>query len=211
VRPIPTPIYHITHVRNLQSILQNGSLFSDSHLVSVHLKPVGIAYLDLKSKRMTKRVPVSRGGYLSEYVPFYFSNRTPMLGAIYKGYVEGYDEGQEPVIYLCTTADEVLKSDLVSCFTDGHAIEELSDFFENIDDLDKLDWEAIDSWRWKKTDDPDRMRRKQAEFLVYDFFPIGLIKHIGVINEKMGVKVRAILEAHGVRMPVRIERKWYFD
>ena len=47
-----------------------------------------------------------------------------------------------------------------------------TDFFDDLKDLDKIDWDLMQSRYWNDTnDDPDRKRRRQAEFLVHEFFP----------------------------------------
>ena len=95
-----------------------------------------------------------------------------MLYAIDRGAVEGYVDGQRPVIYLCSTAEAVRKARLRWVFTEGHADMRFTDFFDDLKDLDKIDWDLMQSRYWNDTnDDPDRKRRRQAEFLVHEFFP----------------------------------------
>lgn len=70
----------------------------------------------------------------------------------------------EDIIYLVFKLDEIIE--LVEyVFTDGHGYASMSNWFEDIDSLDFLDNEYIKRLRWENTDeDPDRKRRKQAEF-----------------------------------------------
>ena len=47
-----------------------------------------------------------------------------------------------------------------------------TDFFDRLDDLDKVDWKIMKSKYWNDTDeDPDRKRRRRAEYLVHQLFP----------------------------------------
>ena len=46
-----------------------------------------------------------------------------------------------------------------------------SRYFDSEADLGEVDFAATEARDWRDTDDdPDRKRRKQAEFLVHDFF-----------------------------------------
>jgi hypothetical protein len=104
-----TPIYHITHIDNLPGILREGGLWSDAERLRRGLLVQSIAYQELKDHRSQRSVetldgrPVAQAGELSDYVPFYFANRSPMLYAIHTGYVEGYTGGQADVVYLVSS------------------------------------------------------------------------------------------------------------
>ena len=72
-------------------------------------------------------------------------------------------------------------------FTDGHAVDGLSGFYEqkdlpNIDQI--LDKKAIDATYWHKADDLDLKRRKEAEFLVETDIPVTAIIGWVVYNEE---------------------------
>ena len=51
--------------------------------------------------------------------------------------------------------------------------------------LHELDWDAIASTDFR---DPNVKERKQAEFLVYGFFPFDLVERIGVHRAKSVIK-----------------------
>lgn len=55
-----------------------------------------------------------------------------MLYAISRGAVEGYSEGQSPVIYICSTAEAVKEAGLRWVFTEGHADMDFTDFFDDL-------------------------------------------------------------------------------
>jgi hypothetical protein len=86
-----------------------------------------------------------------------------------------------------------------------------SDFFNDLGDLDKIDWNIMKATYWNDNDaDNDRKRRRQAEFLVHDFFPWTLIEKIGVINEGMARKVRTIVSRLEHKPVVTVQGKWYY-
>jgi hypothetical protein len=152
-------------------------------------------------------------GPLGDYVPFYFATRSPMLFTISRGNVPEYQEGQEPVVHLVSSVEDVsaFQPPLHWLFTDGHAVIDLSNYYNNAADLDKIDWDIMGRRYWADTlEDGDRERRRQAEFLVYQFFPWRLISKIGVMNQGMNERVHAILAASEHKPAVTTERGWYY-
>lgn len=64
---------------------------------------------------------------------------------------------------------------------------------------------------WKNTaEDPDRMRRRMAEFLVYERVPISCLVGVAVRTQGMKEQVEGVLAARGVVLPVRVRPGWYF-
>lgn len=173
------------------------------------MKSVNIGHVHIKERRLNRAVPIGPKGTVGEYVPFYFAPRSPMLFVISRGGVEGYDEGQRPVIYLQTTAESVKQAGLRWVFTEGHADMQFTDFFDDLKDLTKVDWNLMQAKYWNDTnDDPDRKRRRQAEFLVYNFFPWELISYIGVYDLSTADTVGEII---GGNIPtVEVRQGWYY-
>ena len=84
------------------------------------------------------KIPVIPGGRFSEYIPFYFGPRSPMLYQIATGFDGVQKFPQEEIIYIVSRMDIIKKEGLVFVFTDGHARATITSFF-NIDELDKLE------------------------------------------------------------------------
>ncbi|WP_449417958.1 type II toxin-antitoxin system toxin DNA ADP-ribosyl transferase DarT [Phormidium nigroviride] len=210
---MPTFIYHITHINNLESIVKADGLLACNAMYEAEAEYTNIAYESIQYRRATTRVPCSAGGVLHDYVPFYFAPRSPMLYAISMGNVEGYSEGQTPIIYLVSEAEKIADSNLHFAFTDGHPIINFTDFFDNLDYLNEaIDWEVMNARYWYDTDEhPDRKRKRQAEFLVYNFFPWQLVTEIGVKNYQIKTEVDKILEKNTTHQPpVKTRTAWYY-
>ena len=79
-----TPIYHITHVGNLPSIVTHDCLWSDAQRIAQQIGNVNIGHVHIKQRRLQRPVPVAAGGVLGEYVPFNFCNRSVMLFPIHR-------------------------------------------------------------------------------------------------------------------------------
>jgi hypothetical protein len=93
-----------------------------------------------------------------------------MLYQLHTGRVKDYNEGQEPIIYLVSTAQDVEQSKAGFVFSDGHGIAAYTTWYADLADLNKIDWKAVYAARWEDdVEDMDRQRRKQAEFMVLRF------------------------------------------
>ena len=108
-------------------------------------------------------------------MPFYFGFLSPMMFRLKTGWVAGYREGQRPLIYLITTAQRIRDRGTPFVFTDGHGLANFTRWFDNLGDLEKVDWEMVYQRYWTDdvTGDNDRQRRKQAEFLVHQGCGLG--------------------------------------
>lgn len=64
---------------------------------------------------------------------------------------------------------------------------------------------------WNDTaEDPDRMRRRMAEFLVHERVPLRCMAGFAVRTEQMRERVGEMLTAHGVTLPVLVRPSWYY-
>ena len=203
-----TPIYHITHINNLTSIINSGGLIALSILKQKQVSYTNIAYENIQDQKGKKIVSCGVRGVLYDYVPFYFAPRSPMLYTIHKGNVPGYQHGQTSIIHFLVEIEAIAKSDLAFVFTDGHPIMAKSNFYEDIQQLYYIiDWELMESKYWHDTDeDNSRKRRRQAEFLIHKFCPWTLVKEISVINNDVKIKVQKILQ-HLDNQPV-VKRRY---
>lgn len=202
-------LYHITHLRNLPRIVASGGLAAYNILADRDY--VSIAHGNIQESRSSVRVPCRAGGTLHDYVPFYFGPRSPMLFAIGKGAVEGYEDGQEPIVHLVVQLSDVLEADLPFVFTNGHAIVAYTDFYDDVTQLDQVDFPLMRQKYWHDVDDdPNRAWRRSAEFLVHERLPWGHVLGVGVMNETIQSAVLDTLDDVGEARPVAVRRHWYY-
>ena len=134
-----------------------------------------------------------------------------MLFALHRNQVEGYSSGQTPILHLVTSTARLIETEHQFVFSDGHATMRLSRFFTDAADLDQIDWPLMQEQYWNDTpEDPDRKRRRQAEFLVYNRVDLSALIGIGVIDTRIEERVNTILAQHGISLPVRVRRQWYY-
>jgi hypothetical protein len=206
-------ILRFVHIENLDGILKRRGMYAPNHAPDDGIIYQTIHSQEVQNKRSNYRVPAGPGGCLHDYVPFYFGCHSPMMLQLHTGKVPDYHAGQRPLIYLVSYAEDVAKARCQFAFTDGHGIAAFTQFFDDLANLDKVDWNVVRLKYWADAaDDNDRQRRKQAEFLVHCFVPWKLIKGIAVIDEAMKTAVDRILAEHpSLNQPiVKVLSGWYY-
>jgi len=84
--PKKLKIYHITHIRNLNDILNDKMLWSDSKRLELGLDCEIVGMSEIKKRRLEElEVKCHNGTMVGEYVPFYFCPRSIMLYILYMG------------------------------------------------------------------------------------------------------------------------------
>lgn len=204
-------LFHISFYKNLDSIFSNGELASHIKVQEQRVGYTNIAHQGLQERRSTTVIPVEPNGCLHDYVPFYFAPRSPMLYAIKQGRVKDFDGNQDDIVYFVTSTDKVVDAGLPFVFTDGHAIMFITDFYNDINDLDKVDWDIMKERYWNDTEeDPDRKRRRQAEFLIHEKIGLEHFLGIAVRNERMKEIVEDKVKNYKLDLPVVVRPRFYF-
>ena len=210
--PVPAQpkIYHIVHVDNLASIVREGSLWPDAVMAGRRGAAV-IGNNEIKADRLRLPVSCHPGTCVGDYVPFYLCPRSVMLYVISRQNHPNvaYREGQEPVVHLMADLREVVEwasgIDRKWAFTDINAANRAADFYDDLDQLDQLNWDAIAATQWASCRD-----HKMAEFLVHGGFPWELVRGIGVHSEKIGARARAAFRSAEHRPRVKVKEDWYY-
>ena len=140
-------IYHITHYKNLKSILKNGLLCHYNNLTKEHIDNA-----EVNDRRNKKELIFNKN--LHSYVPFYFNPKNSML------YVN--KNIQDDIIILAFNRNLLMKEKTI--FTDGNAASNRTNFFNDLEDLDKLNWKCLQSNYWNNFEDGKRL--VMAEVLV---------------------------------------------
>jgi hypothetical protein len=162
-------LYSLQHVRNLRSIESYGIL-SRCRVQSLGLQAVDISDRNVQWGRMFRRIGERS---LHEYVPLFFRPLTPMQ------YVVCVQKGMRDEVALIEVDVSVFALPGV-IFTDGNARSHDTRFYEELDDLEKLDWNILDIPNaWSK----EYKRKKSAEVLVPDAVPPGYLKRYYVTRQ----------------------------
>ena len=201
----------MTHIENLRFILKDGMYAPN---VRHYPDYINIGDVSLIEQRSEFVVPIVPHGVLADYVPFYFGGHSPMLLKIKTGHGGIKQWAQSEIVFICTHIDIICQTCPKYCFTDGHAKDRLTAYYNQLTDLDKVDWDVVDLTFWTSTEeDPDIMRRKQAEFLVKNYVPLSCISGLIVLDGIVEQRVRDIMTETLCDLPIYIDnqRKYYYN
>jgi hypothetical protein len=202
--PADPPIFHITHVANLASILREGGLWCDAQRITRGLGHTNIGHLHIKQRRLSRPVRTRTGGTLGDYVPFNFCPRSVMLYVVHRGH-QDYNGGQENIVHLVSSVQLAVGLGTPWAFTDRHAELAHALHFDDLHKLDEVPWHVMGLPYWSEV-----REERQAEFLVHQFFPWTAVAGIAVMTPATAARVQQIIGVAAHRPPVTIEPGWYY-
>lgn len=180
-------IYHMTHIDNLPSILEHGLCAHGNSY-----QQTDISNREVNSRR-SRREPIY-GKVLHSYVPFYFSPRNPIL------YVQ---DNEDDIVILELDATLIYQDGVL--FTDGNASSGGTSFYNDLADLDKLNWSCIHGRYWN--DYHDGKRKKMSEVLIPDQVSIDNIEAILCNNSNTK---RVVNKITNKKINAFVDRSFYF-
>lgn len=209
LNPKKALIWRIVHRDNIPWILNQGLHCGNSPFQSSSWVHIGNP--ELTEKRATHPVPVGTGGFLNDYVPFYFTPFSPMMKNIHSGYGGVQKRSNEEIVILVSDLYRVQELALRYVFTDGHAYYEWTNFYTDLADLSKVDWSLLQARDFKRDpDDPGKFERYQAEALVHQHCPIQALRGLICYTEKTQQQLAGWLQEHQLELPVYVRPGWYF-
>lgn len=208
LNPEKALIWRIVHRDNLAWILDNGLHCGNSKVKAPGW--VSIGNPELTDKRATHRVPIPPGGFLNDYVPFYFTPFSVMLKNIHSGR-SVQRRANEEIVILVSSLRHIAKQGLPFLFTDSHAYYQWSNYYDNLNQLDKVDWQLLQRRDFKRDpDDPAKFERYQAEALVHQHCPVSGLLGIVCYTEEMKMRIEQALAQRALTLPVHARSGWYF-
>lgn len=209
--PFNPKIYHIVHIDRLPSIISQGCLWSDAAVQCTPLPGTTIGMSTIKARRLTKTLNSYPDLHVGDCVPFYFCPRSVML---YMFHMNNHPEityrgGQTPIVHLEADLYQTVKwanqNGKRWVFTNSNAGSFYFDDFNNLSQLNHVNWSSVDATNWKEC-----REQKQAEFLIEEQFPWSLVEAVGVYSQTQFQQVSAGLNSTTHRPPVSIQRNWYY-
>jgi hypothetical protein len=211
-------IYRMTHIENIPHILQYGITHKNSPNSNSNF--INIGDISLIDTRSNKIINVDNGDVfninatsivLGEYIPFYFGVKMPMLYVMQNGgnFVEKATPA-ENIIYLACPISKIIQSDSIFYFTDGHATDNLTTFYDRskIEELPTIiDWNAIRASYWGGNENLNTKRKKQAEFLVSKDLPFEYLYGYGCYNESAENK---LINMGVDKLKIKLTQKSYY-
>ncbi|MCD4664024.1 MAG: DarT ssDNA thymidine ADP-ribosyltransferase family protein [Bacteroidales bacterium] len=186
--------FHFTHIENLESIVKNG-LLSTNKKKELGLKHTNVASETIQHRRSEMDVTCSPNGKVHDYVPFYFTSTNPMLLSL----INHKNIDQPFIIFIAVSVEIIIEDNVV--FTDASAnTTDPPNFYNNPNDLDKLDWDAINKKKWGSSSDGERHKR-MAEVLIFEQVPFDRIDSIIVWNESFRKETVKIFKDNNLSIP----------
>jgi hypothetical protein len=203
-------LFRITHIANLPWLLKHGLHCANGDAADPSFVAVGNP--DLINNRARRRVPLAPGGALADYVPFYFTPKSPMLLNIKTGYNGVTRRPNEEIVILVSSCQAMLDAGVSMLFTDRHAYTEMAEWTGNSADLATLiDWDILRRHDFARNDSyPDKMERYQAEALAHRHVPPSAIAGFGCATLTVKKDVEAQVRPVGLEFPIVVRPEWYF-
>ena len=201
-------VFRITHIRNVRWILDHGLYCRNGGVLDPDFVTIGDP--ELIDRREGHSVPVSPGGNLADYIPFYFTPFSPMAYKIKTGHGVPAVPSREIVI-LAASLRHLATAGVDFVFTDRHALLATATFLTSLDELPLVDWEGIRSRDFKSdVGNPDKTERYQAEALVHRCLPVGLLEAVVCHGSQQKALVDGWATNAGAAVHVTVSRELFF-
>lgn len=201
------------HIDRLSSMISDGYLWCDAKMIKKEPTGTIIGMSHIKERRLNKALNSYPDLYVGECVPFYFCTRSIMLYIIHQANHPDliYRGGQGPIIHLEASLHQTItwssQSNKRWVFTPRNAGAAYSQDYNNLVDLDKISWTAVNAKKWQNS---DVQEKKQAEFLIESQFPWHLIERIGVHSPTIYQQVMNVLSQVEHQPRVEVTPGWYY-
>lgn len=210
LNPERARIFRIVHIANVPWILDHGGLHCQN---SADRDPnyVNIGNDSLIEKRTRRNVPIPPYGPLSDYVPFYFTPFSIMLYNIKTGYGGITRRDNKDIVMFVSSVHRLRELSVPFVFTNQHAYAVDTEFYNDLQHLDEIDWPLLQHRDFKTADnDPGKQLRYQAEVLVHQSVPLNAVLGIACVNDAVRSDLESLLEQRSIELSVRVTPKWYF-
>lgn len=202
-------IFRITHINNMPWIFQNGIHCPNSANKDPNFVSIGLA--DLIQSRSTRIVPTGPGGHLSDYIPFYFTPWSIMMYNIRTGYRGVKHIPNNELVILVSSLHHISKNGVPFVFTNQHAYPVAAQYFDNLADLNKIDWPILEAKDFRyDVNDLGRKERYQAEALIYQTFGISELLGVGCRDDMVKAQLQTMSGSLHPNLQIKTTPTWYF-
>lgn len=148
-------LYYMASIKNIEGIISRGIL---SHNIAhgERLNKVDISNQDV-NRRRNRNEPIFQRN-IHDYAPLYINPKNPMQYVLFK---QGL---RESLVLINVNPNILLEEDVI--FSDGNAASHKTNFYGDIEDFNKLNWNCINDTYWVNYADGKRFRC--SEVLVYE-------------------------------------------
>jgi hypothetical protein len=209
LNPEKALIFRITHIDNLQWILENGLHCASS--VNKDPNFISIGNPELINRRANRELPPPYGGRLGDYVPFYFTPYSPMMLNIKTGYNGITKRANADIVVLASSFHNLQGRGTRVVFSDRHAYLQAANFSDDPNELSRIDWPLLQNRDFKRDpEDPEKVERYQAEALAFQHVPVDALLGIACYSDSAKTKAERYAAAAGATVRVLSQPSWYF-
>lgn len=181
-------LYHITHIDNFQSILENG-LMPRKVLLSNKKHFADVANPDILSKRENYRKALSR------FVPFHFYPKNPFDGAVCKKY------GSENMVMI-TVPRSAHKQNKFLIIPSHPLDSDEPDIYPYDEGFNLIRWDILDMETGRDYHDPEIRKACMAECVMEYIIHPDAFAYVYVKNESAQAKILAMDNSSQVKIVV---------
>ena len=96
-------------------------------------------------------------------------------------------------------------------FSDAAVLDNQTRFSANLDELDRIDWEALQRCDYTlDRNNPGKTRRYLAEALIHGMMPASSLLTLACYDAEQKAWVEALARSESISCPVLEKRDWYF-
>jgi hypothetical protein len=189
-------LLHITHIDNLESILETGLLAHNNQ----HRR-IDISDKVVNSRR--KRKEPIYNHKIHEYVPFFFNATNPMLYRVQQKYGEG-------IVILSLRREIALLPKTIFSF--GNAALDNAVFANDLNQVSQFNWDSIfrKEWIHNGIKNLDQVREMMSECLVHHKVGVEYIAEVHCLGPRVGSSVESICRKRGRNIRVRADSAVFF-
>jgi hypothetical protein len=188
--------YHMTHVKNLNNILNSGLL---SHK-TVHKNDMIIRDIsNIKYQKKRNRIEKVYGLNIQDYVPLYINPSNPMMKS-------GKVLEELNDIVLLEIIPHVLVQKKKTLFSDGNAATEETNLYKDQDKLENINWKLLQEGKW--VDGTESQRIMCSEVLVPEKIEVFYIQKI-IVKAKDILKIIYPLFPNHKGIPIEINPDYF--
>jgi len=131
-----------------------------------------------------------------------------MLYNIKTGYNGFPQKPMADIVILVSSLRTLRARGLAFVFSDRHAYLKTALFSDDLADLNRIIWDALQARNFQK-DDLDRFEKYQAEALVHKHVPLTALTEVVCYNDSVRTDMQAAADAKGATVKIVTQPYWY--
>jgi hypothetical protein len=118
----------------------------------------------------------------------------------------------QEIAILVSSLRRVRELGIPFVFTNQHAYLTMTEYFNELGDLDRIDWPLLQSRDFRHDpDDPGKKDRYQAEALIWQHVPLEALLGICCYSKVVTARVRSDVERRELTVRTQVQSNWYFE